>query len=220
MIEEKLNDLKKRLIEYSSLATGMVNKSIRGLVDQDEERIREVLERDEPRANDREIEIDDLCVTVIMKFQPKAIDLRMIIMFLKMNNDLERIGDHAVNISQSALAVLNKPLLKMLIEIPRMADMVLGMLNHGIQAFVNSDPALAQDVCERDSMVDGLRDHILRALITDMIKDPGTIEQSLHLWRITQNMERIADLSTNLCEEVIYLVQGRVIKHHNENSEL
>ncbi|MBN2621508.1 phosphate signaling complex protein PhoU [candidate division WOR-3 bacterium] len=219
MIEERMNELKKKLVEYSSLAMDMVDKSVRGLVDSDEERIREVLENDEPRVNNLEIEIDDMCVTIVMKFQPKAIDLRTIIMLLKMNNDLERIGDHAVNISQSALVLLNKPLVKPLIDIPRMAEMVVGMLNNGVKSFVDDDPSLARTVCERDSEVDGLRDQILRELITHMIKDPATIERSLHLWRITQNLERIADLSTNICEEVIYLVQGRVIKHHHENSE-
>lgn len=220
MLDDKMNELKKMLVDYSSLAMDMVDKSIRGLVDEDEERIREVLENDEPRANELELIIDDQCVTIILKFQPRAIDLRTIIMCLKMNNDLERIGDHAVNIGQSALFLLAKPFVKPFTHLPRMAEAVVGMLNDSVRSFVDNDPALAKNVCERDSRVDGLRDHILRALIARMIDDPGTIERSLHLWRISQNLERIADLSTNLCEEVIYLVQGRVIKHHHENSEL
>jgi phosphate transport system protein len=139
-------------------------------------------------------------------------------MLLKMNNDLERIGDHAVNISQSAIALLQGPLIKPLINIPRMAQEVVSMLNDGVKAFIDGDPILAKKVCERDNIVDGLRDQILRELITYMIADTSTIERALHLLRISKNLERIADLSTNLCEEVIYLVQGRVIKHHHENS--
>jgi phosphate transport system protein len=219
MLDEKMSELKKVLVEYSSLVMAMVDKSIRGLVDEDEERIREVLENDEPRANDLELVIDDLCISIILKFQPKAIDLRTIIMLLKMNNDLERIGDHAVNIGQSALFLISRPRFEPFINIPRMAEVVVGMLSDSVRSFVDNDPISARNVCERDGTVDCLRDQTSRALITRMINEPGTIERSLHLLRISQNLERIADLSTNLCEEVIYLVQGRVIKHHHESRE-
>ena len=131
-----------------------------------------------------------------------------------MNNDLERIADHAVNISQSALCFIEQPLVKPLIDIPRMADTVIEMLNDGVNAFVHEDSNLARGVCARDNVVDALRDQILRELVTYMISDPSTIERSLHLIRIPKNLERIADLSTNICEDVIFLVEGEVIKHH------
>ncbi len=216
MVEEKVNELKEKLVEYSSLVTNMLENSIKGLKEKDEKLLMNVIEIDESKANDFEIEIDEVCTTLIVQLQPKAKDLRTILMLLKMNNDLERIADHAVNISQSALVLIKSPLVKSLIDIPRMAQEATKMLNDGVTAFVDEDPKLAKSVCERDSIVDSLRDHIIRELITYMISDSSTIERSLHLMRISKNLERIADLSTNICEEVIFLTNGRVIKHHKE----
>ena len=215
MLEEKINELKKRLVDYTCLVMSMVEKSIKGLVGKNVELLIGIIEKNEPKANDFEIELDEICITLIVKFQPRAIDLRTILMILKMNNDLERIADHALNISQSALYLIEIPLVKPLIDIPRMAEEVIKMLNDSINSFINEDPRLAKDVCERDSVVDALRDQVLRELITYMISDATTIERSLHLLNITKNLERIADLSTNICEEVIFAVEGRVIKHHN-----
>ena len=158
----------------------MVEKSIKGLVDKNVEFLTGIIEKDEPNANDFEIELDEICITLIVKFQPRAIDLRTILMILKMNNDLERIADHAVNISQSAFYLIELPLVKPLIDIPRMAKEVISMLNDSINSFINEDPILAKYVCERDSVVDALRDQILRELITYMISDVSTIERSLH----------------------------------------
>jgi phosphate transport system protein len=216
LLEEKINELKKRLVDYTSLVMSMVEKSIKGLVEKKVEILTGIIEKDEPNANDFEIELDEICITLIVKFQPRAIDLRTILMIAKMSNDLERIADHAVNISQSALYLIEIPLVKPLIDIPRMADEVIKMLNDGINSFINENPQLAKNVCERDSVVDALRDQVLRELITYMISDATTIERSLHLLNITKNLERIADLSTNICEEVIFAVEGRVIKHHEE----
>ena len=137
-------------------------------------------------------------------------------MILRMNNDLERIGDHAVNISQSALVLIEQPLVKPFIDIPRMAEEVKHMINDAIVSFINKDSHLAKKVCERDSVVDSLRDQIIRELITYMISDPSTIQRSLHIMNVSKNLERIADLSTNICEDVIFLVDAKVIKHHHE----
>ncbi len=219
MIEEKINELKARIIEYSTLVVGMVEKSIKGLVEKDSETLTSVIEKDEPRANDFEIEIDDICTTLIVKFQPKAKDLRTILMILKMSNDFERIADHAVNISESAQFLIELPLVKPLIDIPRMSEEVLEMFNDSVNALIHEDSLLAKSVCLRDEVVDALREQIIRELITYMISDPMTIERSLHLMRVSKNLERIADLSTNICEDVIFLVDGRVIKHHHEEQE-
>jgi phosphate transport system protein len=217
LLEEKLNGLKKKLIEYAELIQNMVEKSVKGLSEKNEDLLQGVIEKDEPIANEYEIEIDEMCTTLIVTLQPKAIDLRTILMILKMNNDLERIGDHAVNISQSALKLIEQPLVKPLIDIPRMAEEARNMVNDAITSFINRDPALAKSVCERDSAVDALRDQITRELITYMISDASTIERALHLMNISKNLERIADLSTNICEEVIFLVDARVIKHHHQD---
>lgn len=216
MLDEKINELKKTLIAYAELVQSMVEKSTKGLLAKDETLLKQVIENDEPRANDYEIEIDEMCTTLIVTLQPKAIDLRTILMILRMNNDLERIGDHAVNISQSALILIEQPLVKPLIDIPRMAEEVKQMINDAITSFINKDSHLAKKVCERDGVVDSLRDQIIRELITYMVSDASIIERSLHIMNISKNLERIADLSTNICEDVIFLVDARVIKHHHE----
>jgi len=214
MLEEKITSLKKELIEYATLVESMIEKSIRGLLKKKKDLLLEVMENDEPKANQREIELDEMCTNMIAQFQPAAKDLRTILMVLKINNDLERLGDHAVNIVQSSLFLIEKPQVKPLIDTPRMAECAIKMLKDSISSFINEDVKLANDVCERDRVVDGLRDQILRELITFMSSDPTTIERSIHLIRISRNLERIADLSTNICEDVIFMVEGKVIKHH------
>ena len=219
MIEERIAELKGKIVEYSTLVISMVEKSVKGLVEKNSEALTNVIEKDEPRANDFEIEIDEICTTLIVKLQPKARDLRTILMILKMNNDLERIADHTVNISESAQYLVELPLVKPLIDIPRMSEEVMKMFNDSVNALIHEDSQLAKSVCLRDEIVDNLREQIIREFITSMISDPSTIERSLHLMRVSQNLERIADLSTNICEDVIFLADGRVIKHHHEEQE-
>lgn len=216
MLEEKLTELKKEFLENAALVESMIDKCTRGLINKDKAILQETIESDEPRANDFELRLDDMCTTLIAQFQPKAKQLRTILMILKMANDLERMGDHAVNIAESALFLIERPLVKPLIDTPKMAEETNRMLSDGIKAFMNEDAALAKDVCERDNIVDGLKDQILRELITYMSSDPSTIERAMHLMRVAGNLERIADLSTNVCEEVIFMVDGKVIKHHKE----
>jgi len=175
-----------------------------------------VIKEYEPKMNELEIELDELCTNLIALYQPKAGNLRTILMILKMNNDLERVGDLAVNISESALYLIEKPPVKPLIDIPRMAEESIDMLKNAIDSFINKDAELAKSVCEKDTIVDGLRDQVLRELITYMSSDPTTIERAIHLIRISRSLERIADLSTNICEDVIFMVEGKVIKHHKD----
>jgi len=218
MLEEKLNELKKKLIEEASLAQDMVKKSIEGLIKKRKEILEKITKEYEPKMNELEIELDELCTNLIALYQPEAGDLRTILMILKMNNDLERIGDLAVNISESALYLIERPPVKPLIDIPRMAEESIDMLKNAINSFINKDANLAKSVCEKDSVVDNLRDQILRELITYMSSDPSTIERSIHLIRISRCLERIADLSTNICEDVIFMTEGRIIKHHKDGS--
>lgn len=214
MIEEKLVELKKELIDFAMLVEGMLNKSISGLQKRDRMTLIEVLEKDEPKANSYEIEMDELCTNLVAQYQPKAKNLRMILMVLKMSNDLERMGDHAVNIVESALYLIERPQIKPLIDIPKMGEYTSKMLKDGISSFINEDAALARTVCVMDDSVDDLKDKIFQEVTALMSSDPATIERALHLLRISGNLERIADLSTNICEDVMYLVEGRVIKHH------
>ena len=214
MLKESLDALKGKLMESASLVESMIEKSIRGLTQRDEGLLLTVIEQDEPRENELEIEIDEACINLTACYQPHAKDLRTIIMVLKMNNDFERMGDEAVNICESASFLIKRPEVKPLIDIPRMADEAAKMIRDSLDSFINENAKLAQSVCERDDIVDGLRDQVLRELVTFMASNPETIERSIHLIRISRSLERIADLSTNICEDVIYMVEGRTIKHH------
>jgi phosphate transport system protein len=216
MLDERITALKQKLVEYTGLVESMVEKTIAGLLQKERDLLVQVIEESEPEANRLEMELDELCTTLIAQFQPKAKDLRTVLMILKMNNDLERTGDHAVNIAQAAMFLIERPQVKPWIDIPRMGEVVIGMLKDSVTAFIDEDAKLAKDVCLRDDTVDGLRDQILRELITFMSSDPTTIERSLQLIRISNNLERIADLSTNICEDVIFMTEGTVIKHHEE----
>jgi phosphate transport system protein len=217
MLEEaKLTNLKKMLMEFATLVESMVDQSINGLKLKNEDLLNGVIRIDEPRANDYEIELDEKSVSIIAQHQPTGKALRTIIMILHINSTLERIGDHAVTIAESGLFLIEQPPVKSLIDIPRMADVVKTMIADSITSFINEDAELARSVCERDNIVDGLRTQIIRELITFMTSDPSTIERALQLMKIASNLERIADLTTNICEDVIYMVKGQVIKHHKD----
>ena len=157
MLAEKINDLKRELVEFATLVEHMIDKSIKGLLEKKSDLLVEVMEEDEPKANGLEIEIDELCTRLIAQFEPKAKDLRIILMGGKMCNDLERMG-HAVNIAESSLFIIERPPVKPLIDIPRMAEIVIKMVKDSTNAFINEDTQLAQNVCERDNMVDDLKD--------------------------------------------------------------
>jgi phosphate transport system protein len=219
MFEERMRNLKRQLVEYAGLVEGMIEKAMKGLLEKDRDALNEVIEKDEPRANQLEIDLDELCTTLIAQYEPKAKDLRTTLMIMKMSNDLERIGDHAVNIAQSSLYLIERPLVKPFIDLPRMSELTIAMLKDSVVAFITEDAPLAKTVCERDSIVDGLRDQLFRELVTYMVSDSKTIERSLHLTRVAGNLERIADLSTNMCEDVIFMVKGQVIKHHHAEQE-
>lgn len=219
MLEERIKELKIKLVEYATLIETMIDKSINGLLKKDRELLKSVIEIDETKSNNFELAFDELCTLTIARYAPKAQDLRTIMMALKMSNDFERMGDHAVNIAESGLFLIDRPRVKPLIDIPRMAEAAMKMLNRSIDAYINNDSSLAKRICEMDETIDSFRDQILRELITFMSSDPTTIERSFHLIRISQNLERIADLTTNICEDIIFILEGRVIKHHADEKK-
>jgi phosphate transport system protein len=216
MLSEEITKLKKRLIEYAGLVENMIDKSVSGLTEKNEVLLREVAEKDEPKANKFEIELEEQCMILIAKYQPRAKDLRVILRIDQMNNDLERMGDQAVNIVESSLFLIQHPQLKPLIDIPKMGEIAIQMVKDSIDAFVREDAALAKDVCERDQVIDDLKDQIQRELFTYIASKPNSIERAFHLIRIANNLERVGDLSTNICEDVIFIVNGRVVKHHHD----
>ena len=218
MLAEKMAELKHRLIEYATLVEGMINKSIKGLLEKDENLLEDVIDREEPKANNYDREIDETCTALIAQFEPLAKDLRTVVMILKMNKDLERVADHAVNISESGLFLIVRPLVKPLDDIRDMARTASLMLKDSIDAFVHENAALARDVCDRDEIVDQIEDKILEDMANFIREKRDGIRRSLHLMRVANNLERVADISTNICEEVIYIVEGKDIKHHKGDS--
>ncbi|MCL6466562.1 MAG: phosphate signaling complex protein PhoU [candidate division WOR-3 bacterium] len=213
LLEEKIAVLKEKLLAMAAAVENMVDSSIQALVKKDHQLAEKVINEIEPKINQEEIEIEDTAINLIALHQPEASNLRTITMVIKINNDLERIGDHAVNIAEAALFLIPRPAVKPLIDLPRMAQHTIQMLSDSLDAFTKKDAELARQVCARDSIVDSLKDQISRELITYMTSDATTIDRALKLMLISLNLERIADLATNISEDVVYAVTGAVIKH-------
>jgi phosphate transport system protein len=211
--DEELNALRKNLIRASSLAEEAIAKATRALVDRNSELAEEVIHQDDA-INKLEIEIDKQCLRLLALRQPIAIDLRFISSAMKINGQLERIGDEAVNIAERALWLLKEPPLKPLIDIPRLAIMAQGMVKDSINSFINKDADLARSVCERDDEVDDLNTQIFRELLTYMMEDRAAISRAIQLILTGRHLERIADHATNIAEDVIYMVMGSDIRHH------
>jgi phosphate transport system protein len=220
MLEERIRLLKRELIEYATLCESMVEKVIKGLLEKEKDYLLEVIEKDEPKTDRYDLNLDEKCIQLLAQFQPMAIDLRTILMMLEINRDLERIGDLSVDMSKSVLFLIEKPLVKPYIDIPRMSEIVQGMIKGSVEAFIENDSQLAREVFQRDKIVNGLRDQIIRELITFMSSDPATIERSFHLISLALDLERIGDHATNICEDVVFMVEGEVIKHqYSQNKE-
>jgi phosphate transport system protein len=213
--DEELNSLKQKLLFMAGLAETMIFKAVKSLVERDESLFRDVNEA-EVKVNHLQIEIDELCLRLLALKQPMATDLRFITSAMKINAELERIGDLAVNIIQRAAVLIKQPQLKPLIDIPRMADITQKMVKDSLDAFVNRDVDLARSVLTRDDEVDALKDQIFRELLTFMLGDQSTIPRALELILVSRHLERIGDHATNICEDIIYLVQGKDIRHHIE----
>lgn len=217
--DEELEKLKEKILKMSSLVEKAIHLSIKALVDRESELAQQIIKSDD-QVNMLEIEIDEFSLKLLALRQPQAGDLRLITSIMKINNDLERIGDLAVNIAERTMELLKFPIVKPLIDIPRMAEIAQGMVKDSLDAFVNRDSKLARSVCERDDKVDNLNDRIFRDLLTYMLQNPKTIERAVNLILVGRNLERIADHATNICEDVIYIVDGKTIKHHIEEREI
>ncbi len=211
--DSELLQLKQKLLLLAAKVEQGVLLAISSLKDRDRDLAQKVIAQD--LDNDRlEIEIEEEAISLIARHQPAAVDLRFLIGVLKINNDLERIGDHGVNIAQCAVRLSAEPEIKPLIDIPHLASAALGMLRDSIDSFVENDPTKAKAVCSRDDQVDGLKDQIFRELLTFMMEKPSIITRGMELILVSRNLERIADLATNICEETIYIAEAKVFKHH------
>jgi phosphate transport system protein len=213
--DAELNDLNEKLFHMARLAEESVDLSVKSLKERNEALVQDVFKR-EGNINLLEIEIDELCMRLLALRQPVASDLRFVTSAMRIGSELERVGDLAVNIAQVSAGLIKQPPLKPLIDIPRMASLAQGMIRDSLNAFVNRDEKLARAVCERDDEVDSLNDQIFRELLTYMMSDRSTINRAVGLILIGRHLERIADHSTNIAEDVIYLVLGKTIKHHIE----
>lgn len=211
--DAELAELRAGLMRMGGLAETAIGRAIKALTSRDAALARDVISSDDA-INMAEVEIDERCLKILALHQPEAGDLRFIAMAFKINSDLERMGDMAVNIAERTLDLLKEPLLKPLIDIPRMAELAQAMVRDSLDAFLRRDAALARDVCRRDSQVDQLNDQIFRELLTYMLQDAKSIERAVGLILVGRHLERIADHATNIAEDVVYLVEGRTIKHH------
>ena len=213
--ETDLQALKNRLLNMGAMVEERVHGAIQALMERNLDAADAIAHGDE-EVNALQIEIDDRCLKLLALQQPMASDLRLITSAMKINADLERIGDQAVNIAENAIKMLAAPPLKPLIDLPRMAESAERMTRDSLDAFVRRDVALAREVLAQDDEVDGLKDTIFRVLLTYMMADPGTIERALALILISRNIERIADHATNIAEDVIFLVEAKDVRHHHE----
>jgi len=212
---DELNKLRDRVLHMASIAERMIRLSIQSLVQRDEEaRMKVIVFEDE--VNQLHIDIDDRCCKLLALHQPVAHDLRMILAATKINNDLERIGDQAVNIAQQSGELIHQSPVKPLIDIPRMSEIAEAMLQQAIDSYVHSDEQMARAVLLRDDEVDHLKDQIFRELLTYIMQDPAVTPRALALILISRSLERIADHATNIAEDVVFMIKAKDIRHRAE----
>jgi len=213
--ETELQALRNQLLTMGGLVEERVHRAVHALVHRREEEAHRIIATDK-EINDLQMAIDDRCLRLLATQTPLAVDLRLITSAMKINADLERVGDQAVNIAESVLVLLPQPPLKPLIDIPRMAAIAEKMIRDALDAFVKKEAELARDVLRRDDEVDQLKDQVFRELLTYMMADPGTIQRALSLILISRNLERIADHATNIAEDVIFIAEAKDVRHHAE----
>ena len=213
--EDELSHLKDRLLVMGGLAEERLRAAVAAIVARDAELAEQVVHGDEP-LNQLHKEIDDRCFKLLALRQPMAVDLRSILAAVKINTDLERVGDLAVNIAEAGLRYLLHPPVKELVDLPRMAEIAHEMLRHALDAFVRRDVALAHSVCEKDDELDELKDRVFRDLLVLMLRNNAVVEPSLDLVLISRHLERTGDHATNIAEDVIFMVSARDVRHPGE----
>ena len=213
---DQLSEVKVRLLTMSGEAEAALGLAVEALLERDGEKARQVIANDRD-IDEMEMEIEEQCINLLALQQPMARDLRMLTSALKIANDLERVGDHAVNIAQSAERLAEARAIAPEPEIVEMARLSREMLSDALEAFVRGDADAGREVCIRDDKVDALHRSVFRILLTHMMEDPHTIGAGMELFLVSRNLERVADLATNIGEDVVFLVEGKSIKHHAED---
>ena len=214
--DEQMQDLLQKLVLMGRIAESMIQLALRTLIERNEQLCEEV-GRKEKEVNDLQIEIDERALTLTALQQPVAADVRFLFMASRIATELERIGDQAINICQNAHHVLKYPPLRPLVDLPLMGEIAEKMVRDGLEALATRSCELASQVLMEEKKVDAFRNQIFRVLLTYMMADPGTIERALALILISRNLERVGDHATNIAEEVIYLVEGREVRHRHES---
>lgn len=212
VFDDELQHIKGKLLKMGSLVEDSIKSSVQSLVERDNELARRIIDRDR-LVNTLDVEIDEESIRVIALRQPMAGDLRFITTAMKITSDLERMGDLAVNIAERALELNEEPILKPYIDIPRMKEIAQGMTRDALDAFVRKDKKLAMEVIMRDDEVDDLKHDVLQELAIFMVQDPSTVTRAMKISFVAQYLERIADHATNIAEMVIYLIEGKIIRH-------
>ena len=213
---DDLSQVKIRLLTMSGEAEAALGLAVEALLERDGRKAQAVVSGD--RVIDRmEVELEEMCINLLALQQPMARDLRMLTSALKIANDLERVGDHAVNIAQSAERLAKSRPITPEPEIVEMARLARGMLSDALEAFIRGDASAGREVCRRDDKVDALHGSVFRILLTHMMEDPHMIGAGMELFLVSRNLERVADLATNIGEDVVFLVEGKSIKHHAED---
>jgi phosphate transport system protein len=210
---QELEALKTNIIKMGSYAENAIAESIRALLECRKDLAQQVMSQDQ-QINSYEVIIDDEVVDLLALQQPVATDLRFILAASKINNDLERIGDHAVNIAESALVCSDLPPLKPMADITQMAQITKSMLRDSIDGFIHNNATVCRAVLKNDDMIDDLNKKVVHDVVEIMRQNPAKIEQALEIIRVSRNLERVADLATNIAEEVIFMAEARVVKHH------
>ncbi|MDH5641127.1 MAG: phosphate signaling complex protein PhoU [Nitrospira sp.] len=210
--DEELAELKAKLVRMAALAEDQIDKALAALLNRDSEQARQVIERDH-QVNALDVEIDEECIRLLALHQPAARDLRLVTTAMKISTELERISDLAENICERTIELNEEPQLKPYIDIPRMGHSARMMVKESIDAFVKDDSALARKVLTDDDLVDDLMEQVFRELLSYMIGDPHTISRAIRLSFIAKYIERVGDHATNIAELVVYLVEGKIIRH-------
>lgn len=216
--DENYELLKRKLTEMVVTVQEVIEKTIVALTERDQKLAKDMIDRDES-IDHLEVQIDELVIKLLALQQPMAVDLRFLVAALKINNDLERMGDQAVNIAQAVLVLARIPRHELIVDFARMEDVVRTMVRDCIGAFNSGDVGMARDVCQRDDEVDEMNRSIIKKLAVHSREHPEDAEQCISLLLVSRNLERIADLSTNIAEEVVYYIQGRFIKHSTRTDE-
>ncbi len=210
--DQELKDLKAKLLQMGGLVEDQIQGALRALVERDSVLAREVIENDH-RVNTLDVEVDEDCLNLLALQQPTARDLRFITTAMKISTELERMSDLAENICERAIELNEEPQLKPYIDIPRMANAALEMVRDALDAFVASDSGLAREVCAADDFIDDLTGQLFRELLSFMLENPQTITRAIRITFIAKYLERIADHATNVAELVVYMVEGKIIRH-------